>query len=139
MQKTTDNVISRRRYLVMLSVLFLLSCFSYSCYSHHHFDTWEKVNVKCTFTQALLKDCVSFLSQQSGIDIQLSPEVQKIDNLYVDLPLNIHTGYTLKTVLSMIIDFVKKQHHLSLYIKENSQQSIVLDLSGNNGKTSEKP
>ena len=78
------------------------------------------------FKQTLLRDAMQFLSQQSGISIKLSREVNSIDDLYVDLsPMR---GQKLDKVLDAILVFIEKEHKRRLLWKEQKDGSFIVEL-----------
>lgn len=63
------------------------------------------------FNQALLKDILPFLSQRTGKEIVMDPDLAKVENLWV----NYQTNQTcLEDILIGIACFIKKEHHIEI-------------------------
>ena len=54
------------------------------------------------FNQALLRDCLSFLHEQGGIDFKMTDEVASIKDLYVDLELDSSQHYATAYILNVM-------------------------------------
>jgi len=76
------------------------------------------------FNQTLLRDCTIYLSKESGIKIELSDEVNKIDDLYVDLT-NETKNRSLDKILDDIINFIRKEHKTDLCWKRMKDKILI--------------
>ena len=116
--------------LAFLSLLLVTSCESRTQSSD---ETYIDIKLKqqeqsrcLEFNQALLRECVAFLSKRFAVDIRLSPALDAIDDLSVDCDFR-DRNYTLAEILARIIAFVEKEHGLSIKMM-NEGETIVLDL-----------
>ena len=78
----------------------------------------------CWFQQVLLREAAEDLSKSSGYKINLSDDVNKIDNLAVDSP-NL-TGLRLDEILDRTLEYLNKNYHLRLYWEISGTREIII-------------
>jgi len=77
------------------------------------------------FQQSLLREAVSFLAELTGRTITLAPDVNAIDDLYVDLPET--RGKRLDVILQALIGFIEKEHKRKLTWRTSDSGNIIIE------------
>ena len=117
-----------KKCLILISVCVVFGGFA-DGFSANAKDNWKasKIN-RVYFNQALLRECIPYLSKISGVKIDLSERLSKKKDIAVDLHLYTGKEYSLKDVLLMMIKFIEKKHGIKIKIEEVNNNHIVLDL-----------
>ena len=90
---------------------------------------WRNTKIKhVQFNQCLLRECTPYLSKISGAKIELTKRLNKKNDLTVNLNLDTSKEYSLKDVLFIMREFIKKKHGMKIKIKPVSDNHIILDL-----------
>lgn len=97
----------KRSESLVVAVCVLLIC---GCASMQH----AALDHRCeaVFRQALLREVVSYLSDQSGVSIRLSPSVAQFPDLTVDLQFSAPTP--LRQILDAIVQQIQSAHGVHL-------------------------
>lgn len=107
------------RAIVMMALTLVLV----NCRQEKVYPTVPEV----AFQQMLLRESVQFLSQASKCRISISEDVDRINNLYVDLPAM--QERPLNVVLDAILAFVEKEHGVFLCWRPNGESGIIIEVA----------